>query len=388
MNLKLLILLFVLIPAAVLPLSGPSAEDDIRKQLTDKEKELAGLREKIKQQREAIRRLRREEKTVGSYIDRLDRESALVRELLEGLEEKRALLSSQVESLKESLSKNRKIYDRRLNVLSVHLREMYKEGNRKIWQEMLSASDFSQLSQKYKFFVLLAQRDSLLIEDALEKSRQIEKERAEITEMLHKVSMAEKEKRSELARLQQNREEREQALKRIREKQENYEKRVKELAEAKDKLENLINTLEERRKRILESRSEYGERDFASLKGKMRMPVEGQTIRGFGRSRHPEFGTVTFNSGIDIEVRAGSPVEAVARGRVEYAGELTGYGNCIIINHGGGYYTLYARTGSIFVGKGDVVDMGAVIAETVAGSNFHFELRKSKKSMNPQEWIR
>jgi len=388
MNRKLCILLIILISAASLPLSGLRAQDDIRKQITDKERELAGLRDKIKQQREAIRRLRREEKTVGSYIDRLDRESGLVRELLEGLEEKRALLSSQVESLKASLKKNRKIYDRRLDLLSVHLREMYKDGNRKIWQEMLAASSFAQLSQKYKFFVILAQRDSLLIEDALEKSRRIEKERSEITEMLHKVSMAEREKRSELARLEENREERELALKRIRQKQENYQQRVKELAEAKDRLENLINSLEERRKRILESRSEYGEPDFAALKGKMRKPVEGPTVRGFGRSRHPEFGTVTFNSGIDIEVRAGSPVEAVARGRVEYAGELTGYGNCIIINHGGGYYTLYARTGNIFIGKGDVVDMGAVIAETSGGSNFHFELRKSKKSLNPLEWIR
>jgi len=368
--------------------AGVGGQEDLKKQISDKERELAALREQIEQQREAIRRLRREEKTVGGYLDKLDRESALVRELLEGLEEKRELLTSQVEKVKNSLTRNREVYNHRLEILSVHMREMYKQERRPIWQEMLAASNFAQLSQKYKFFVLLAQRDALLIENALEKSRQIERERTELTEMLQEVSLSEIEKRTELSRLERIREEREEALRDIRRKQENYEQRVAELAAAKDRLENLIETLEERRKSILESKSEYGEPDFAGLKGTLRSPVEGRTVRGFGRSRHPEFGTVTFNSGIDIEVRPGSPVEAVARGRVEYAGELAGYGNCIIINHGDGYYTLYARTGNIFIGKGDIVETGAVIAETAAGANFHFELRKSKQSMDPDKWIR
>ncbi|MBD3178188.1 MAG: peptidoglycan DD-metalloendopeptidase family protein [Candidatus Latescibacteria bacterium] len=368
--------------------AGLHAQGELRKKISDKEKELAGLREEIEKQREAIRKLKKEEKTVGGYLERLDRESALVKKLLAGLEEKRDLLSSRVDNLRESLSRNRKLYRRRLDILSVHLREMYKNGQRRVWQEMLSASNFAQMSQKYKFFVLLAQRDTRLIEDALEKSRQVEREKREMTEMLHKVSMAEREKRTELGRLENIKEERKQALREIRERQKDYQRRVQELAEAKDRLQNLINTLEERRKQILESKDTYGEPDFTSLKGKMRMPVEGRTVRGFGRSRHPEFGTVTFNSGIDIEVRPGSPVEAVARGRVEYAGELAGYGNCIILNHGDGYYTLYARTGNIFISKGEVVEMGAVIAETAPGSNFHFELRQSRKSMNPQDWMR
>ncbi|MFO7914753.1 MAG: peptidoglycan DD-metalloendopeptidase family protein [Candidatus Krumholzibacteriales bacterium] len=380
--------LIVVAVLAVIPAAGVLGQGDLKKQISDKERELAALREQIEQQREAIRRLRREENTVGGYIEKLDRESALVRRLLEGLEEKRELLASQVEKVKSSLSRNRAVYNRRLDILSLHMREMYKQGRRPVWQEMLAASNFAQLSQKYKYFVLLTQRDALLIEDAMKKSRQIERERTELTETLQEVSLAGIEKRSELTRLESIRQERKEALRDIRSKQENYEKRVRELAAAKDRLENLIETLEERRKSILESKSEYGEQDFAGLKGNLRSPVEGRTVRGFGRSRHPEFGTVTFNSGIDIEVRPGSPVEAVARGRVEYSGELAGYGNCIIINHGDGYYTLYARTGNIFVNKGDIVDMGAVIAETAEGSDFHFELRKSKQSMDPQSWIR
>jgi septal ring factor EnvC (AmiA/AmiB activator) len=125
----------------------------------------------------------------------------------------------------------------------------------------------------------------------------------------------------------------------------------------------------------------------------MPRPVEGVTERKFGKSRHPEYGTVTFNSGIDIRAREGSPIRAIARGRVEYAGGLSGYGNCIIVDHGSGYYSLYARIGDIFVRQGDQVESGDVIAEITAGGNikaenFHFEIRQSREALDPEKWIR
>ena len=125
----------------------------------------------------------------------------------------------------------------------------------------------------------------------------------------------------------------------------------------------------------------------------MPRPVSGRTVRKFGRFKHPEFGTVTYNTGIDISTRMGEPVRAVARGRVEYAGSLPGYGNCIILNHGGGYYTLYAHTSQIFVEQGGQVEAGALIAETGeesagAGGAFHFEIRQSKKALDPDGWLK
>ena len=170
------------------------------------------------------------------------------------------------------------------------------------------------------------------------------------------------------------------------------QKKVEELASAEKELQNFIEELEKRRIEQAKAWGAYGESDFLSLKGKMQHPVDGRTVRGFGRFKHPEFGTVTFNTGIDIEAREGSPVRAVARGRVEYASVLPGYGNCIIINHGGSYYTLYAHASRIFVEQGDQVEKGRVIAEagesdSGAVSPFHFEIRKSKKALNPVEWL-
>jgi murein DD-endopeptidase MepM/ murein hydrolase activator NlpD len=157
-------------------------------------------------------------------------------------------------------------------------------------------------------------------------------------------------------------------------------------------MQDLIEELEKARLSESQDWGDYGEGDFASLQGRLPRPVDGNVTREFGRFKHPEYGTVTFNTGIDISTRTGEPVRAVARGRVEYAGDLPGYGNCIILNHGGGYYTLYAHASAVFVSQAAQVEKGRVIAEagsaaSGAGGTIHFEIRKAKKALDPGDWL-
>jgi septal ring factor EnvC (AmiA/AmiB activator) len=77
---------------------------------------------------------------------------------------------------------------------------------------------------------------------------------------------------------------------------------------------------------------------------------------------------------------------------VEFVDWIDGYGRCIILNHGGGYYTLYAHVSSAFVAQGQTVEGGEVIAEvgdtgSLQGYQCHFEIRKSKQALNPMDWF-
>ena len=133
--------------------------------------------------------------------------------------------------------------------------------------------------------------------------------------------------------------------------------------------------------------------DFAKLKGRLIRPVEGKITKTFGKNRHPTFGTITYNNGVNIKAPAGAPIRAVATGKVEFVDWISGYGNCIILNHGGGYYTLYAHAAQIFVSPGRIVSQNEVIAEvgdsgSLNGYECHFEIRKSKDALNPMEWFR
>jgi len=377
---------------AVILSTSVSAQSDLDDKIVSKEKELRKLRAQIEEQRKKIREIERKEKSLSEYLRRLKKEEELTKELVKGLAEKEKMLSSRIDTLRRELDVNEKVYRFRLMKLSQRLREMYKNAPRHIWQELLEADDFADLLQRYKFLTMIAEQDAFLLREVKDKKAEIERQTAEMTELLQEVYDSRKEKEKELEKLRENERKQKSGLKKLRTRKAKYEKKVKELARARKQLQKLLEKLEARRLEQAKAWLKYGEKNFLSLKGRMMKPVEGEEVRGFGKFRHPEFGTVTYNTGVDIAPRPGSPVRAVARGRVEFSSNLPGYGSCIIINHGGGYYTLYAHVAKMFVKEGDQVEKGDLIAEigsgeSIARNPFHFEIRRSKKALNPDEWF-
>ena len=387
-----IIFCFVAIFAAACPFEAFAQEKDQSGKIDKKEDELRDLRSQIEAQRKKIKELEKREKNESEYLRKLQSEAALTNKLLDVLEEKKGMLEEQSEGLRVDLKDNEVIYEIRASILSKRLREIYKNGPRHIWAEILEAKDFSDLLQRSKFISLIAERDADLVDDVKKKREEISEQEARITEILHEVTLSRNEKKGELENLQDNEKKREKSLKKLKTDKKKYENKVAELAKAEKKMQAFIEELE--KARIEQSRAwgEYGEKDFDSLKGKLERPVSGEVIKRFGKFKHPEFGTVTYNTGIDIETRSGEPVRAVGRGRVEFSGVLPGYGNCIIINHGEGYYSLYAHIAEVFVDQGSQVEKGGLIAETLDQGTgmkgaLHFEVRKSKKALDPEEWL-
>lgn len=374
--------------------AGARAQDrGLEERIKGTEDELQRLRRELGEQRKRIAEIEKEEKNLGGLIERLEREEQLTRRLLNGLGEREQMLGEQIGELRVELESNEALYRYRLGVFSARLKEIYKEGPRSAWQELLSAADAADLLQRYKFLSLIAERDAALIADLRRAKTGIEVQEAGLTELLHEVSVSRAEKERELEKLSENETKRRRNLASLQKRKNEHRRKAGELEAAENRLQRLMEELEKTRLEQAQAWGDYGEGDFLSLKGRMPLPVEGSVTRRFGRFRHPEYGTVTFNSGIDISTRTGEPVRAVARGRVEYAGDLSGYGNCIIVNHGGGYYTLYARTARIFVSQGATVERGAVIAEAGRdadgpGGSIHFEIRRSKTALDPGEWLR
>jgi len=132
---------------------------------------------------------------------------------------------------------------------------------------------------------------------------------------------------------------------------------------------------------------------FESQKGKLPWPMPGTVISTFGPQRDRMLHTTTQNSGIEITTGGGAEVEAVADGTVAYSSRLRGYGNFLLLDHGGGYYTLYARLSETLVSPGEAVwrlqAVGRVKQDGSADAPaLHFEIRKGRQSLDPLEWLR
>jgi len=120
-------------------------------------------------------------------------------------------------------------------------------------------------------------------------------------------------------------------------------------------------------------------------------PVNGRVVRSFGKFHHEEFNDLLFNKGILYAAPVAAPIKAVAKGQVVFVGQMPGYGEMIIVDHGSRSHSLYAKVKEPRVQSRQLVDKGEVIGLTQESmgerGNFYFEIRKSGKPVNPTEFL-
>ena len=127
--------------------------------------------------------------------------------------------------------------------------------------------------------------------------------------------------------------------------------------------------------------------------GRLSRPCGGPVTSPFGYRIHPIFHTKIYHAGVDFGVPSGTPIHAADSGIVIYAGSgMRGYGNVVIIDHGGGLSTLYAHNSSLTVRAGQSVSKGQVIARAgstgyATGPHCHFEVRRNGAPTNPMGYL-
>ena len=176
-----------------------------------------------------------------------------------------------------------------------------------------------------------------------------------------------------------------------------------------DKLQKDINAFEkeyERAKQLEAQARAEAERARIQSQGKYNIPasyVGGQFMwpsntthlvtSPYGYRIHPVTGKSRFHAGIDIGAAYGTSILAANDGVVIVAGyNAGGYGNYVVINHGGGYTTLYAHASSLLVSVGQKVSRGQVIATCGStgmstGPHIHFEVQYNGQTTNPMQYF-
>lgn len=129
---------------------------------------------------------------------------------------------------------------------------------------------------------------------------------------------------------------------------------------------------------------------FAQLRGQLRFPVRGELIGRFGAPR-AEGGTTW--RGVFIRAASGVEVKAVSAGEVVFSDWLRGYGNLLILDHGGEYLSVYGNNDALFREVGDTVAGGDAIASVGASgggpeSGLYFEIRHQGRALDPMQWVR
>lgn len=132
---------------------------------------------------------------------------------------------------------------------------------------------------------------------------------------------------------------------------------------------------------------------FGDQRGKLPWPAEGTVEVRFGRHTDPKLKTVQRQKGYDLRAPDGTPVHVPYPAVVGYSGWFSGFGNLVILDHGEGYYTLYAHLKDIQVAKDQRVQPGAVLGDvgdtgSLKGPYLYFEIRSGSKPLDPADWLR
>ena len=155
--------------------------------------------------------------------------------------------------------------------------------------------------------------------------------------------------------------------------------------EAEGRLERLWGVV------VQEQESPIG--DARLLRGGLPWPVTTyRVVRRFGEVRDPRYGTRTVSNGLAFAVAPGARVHAIAAGKVAYAQFFKGYGNLVIVQHGGQVFSLYAQLSSILAAAGQKVVMGEEVGiagpDPAGEGNFYLEVRVGQDAQDPLAWLK
>jgi septal ring factor EnvC (AmiA/AmiB activator) len=347
------------------------------------------LDEEIEQTREQVRRATRQEVDILTNLNGIDFRINKANRRIDSHRTRLKALEKKIQSNREAHKELVKAIDVSEAYAAKRLVALYKMGQLGTLQFLASSDSIYDMLQRKAYLEKLLAHDEAIRRQLAEDRSRLKQVLDNLNEQKVNQSKIESDIESELRELSGRKKERVALLAEIRTQKSARQDALASLQKAAETLEETIDTLNREAEALPQN---VGIHSFADLKGLLKMPVKGKIVNLFGPYQDTRFNVTVFRSGIDIKTRTGSTIQSVYGGRVLYADWFKGYGNMMIIDHGGNYYTVYAHLQKMFKQKGEHVNTGEDIATagdtgSIIGPALHFEIRHHGKPLDPMLWI-
>ena len=359
-----------------LSVTGTALADDLEDQLADLQRQaeeqqaktneasakVENVSERLRQIQEELRVATAEYKEVKGQLDSVEDKISDNTELLEKTEA-------------DLKVKNKKLQQR--------VRDIYINGQISYVDVLFGAKDFADLMTRMDVLKRIIKHDYDLIMKVKEEKATVENTRAQLEKDKAEAEVLVADAQAKKIKVEDKESEQQVLLDQAIYDRDTSERMYEEIMAASQEVANMI-----RRSQM----SSAGYSGAPAGAGGMIWPISGPITSEFGWRTHPIFGTARFHSGLDIGGDYGMPIYAAASGTVIYAGWISGYGNAVIIDHGGGVTTLYGHNDSLNVSEGENVAQGQVIAMcgstgNSTGPHCHFEVRENGEPVSPYGYL-
>lgn len=371
------------------------AQEQSDARLRQQQEELARIRRERDELQRRMRGLQSKVHDISEEVTNIDRQHDATVRVVRSLDQQLTTLNGEVEHTTANLVRAGDEVQIKQAVLRKRLVEIYKRGPLFTVEVLLSAKSFGDLVARYKYLHILAQRDRTVVRRVDQLRSQIIGQRRQLVSLQNGVEQNRIEKAREAERLAALEQQRQESLRRAQADQKKAKARLAELAKSEARLNNVIAGFESARRRAA-SRAGAAPLAPSSIRtsdyGKLDWPVDGSIIYRFGRVVNPNNTTTRWN-GIGIAASAGTSVKSVSSGEVVLADVMGTYGNTVIVQHGGGDYSVYGSLSDMNVSKGARITKGQVIG-TIGSTDpslpphLHFEIRHGGPAVDPLAWLR
>lgn len=384
----------VLLVLAATSLQAQQRKAPFEQQMQENQRRLEGIRRERSTVEEELSRLRTQAHSLADELANIDRQKQTTNQLVNELDRQINGLGGQIDQTTVDLLLAEDALLEKRAVLERRLVDIHKRGPMYSYEVLLTAESFGDLLSRYKYLFLISRQDRLLANDMDKLRRRIARERTVLVEARDQLERRRRERTQELDRFLALERERGQNLRETRRGEREAQRRLTQLERDEREMNDRIAALE-RARREAEARGVTSGRGTITTAdiGQLGWPVDGRLLYQFGTDVGPN-NTRIPRHGIGIGAPVGTPVKSVAGGTASVVGRMSTYLLTIILDHGGGYYSVYAQLDSARVKQGDRVIAGQVIgtvggASSDEGSHLYFEIRgQGGIVLDPINWLK
>jgi murein hydrolase activator len=369
------------------------AQTDAEARVNAQREELARIRAERDELEQKMNGLQNTAHELRDEVNLLDKQHDATARMVKSLDQQMVAITEEVDNTTTELANSEREAAIKREILQRRLIEIYKRGPLYSAEVLFSSKSVGQLVARYKYLHLLALRDKGLVNRLDELHEKIEAQHGQLVRLQSSVAENRSEKEKEAARLADLEQQQARSLQRVQEDTKRTRARLAELEKSESRLNNFIASFEAERRRAGSRATSASPSSIRTTDiGRLDWPVNGTFLYRFGRQVNPNNTTTRWN-GVGITAVAGTSVKAVSAGTVAYAGPMGTYGNTIILEHGGGDYSVYGSLGRMDVRKGARVIIGQSIgtvgvSDPALGPHLHFEIRRGGPAVDPADWLR
>ena len=350
-----------------------------------KEAELKQVRNRIDSIRRAIHADAERRDALAGQVKEAELKIQSARERLSEVRAQRIASENRLADLKQEQATTNKRIDAERDALGAELKVAYMNGHQEQLKLLLNQQDPARLGRMMAYYGYFGRARAERITSISEHLAHLELIAENIEQETQKLRELEQDQARDVKTLAGARDQRARTLAQVKSKIKTRNDELAKLQREAQALEKLVEEL----RRAIEEFPELAEQPFQGVKGKLPWPVKGSLLARFGQLRA---GGPLKWQGVVIGADRGTQVRSPYYGRVVYADWLPGLGLLVVLDHGGGYMSLYGHNEQVYRRVGDRVSPGDALSAVgdAAGfgkSGLYFEIRKGRTPLDPGGWL-